>query len=391
MSLDLVTLGGQVREMARAVGTDARTLGARIGAARDLLLRESADWEFWRDEVEAVQARHAWLVGKPLEPFAAAYDLPSCPAAYAIAAADGSHIDMDRHGIADCWVINIGRVALIYGPEAGYRADTRPTLGYREDDLVLRDVRTGQEKTVTGDVLAARRDLFEGLGLANIALDLPPDLPRVALMDGTLIRWTLEKFEPWLKNQFLQDQLSYLETMRALPCPIASYWSRPRAAEVAGLAQFLLVQGDLDKWKELYPRHSDSPYRGVRDYLLFGDMLRDGQRSARFQSMSRINVTSYPHPHTIQFFYLKVAREIARVEFPAWVADESLDLLHAVVYDQCSRGMGYPVAVQRAHEQAVIHDGDRRQLESLIERLFARADVPALRSAKAISKLQPGL
>jgi hypothetical protein len=49
------------------------------------------------------------------------------------------------------------------------------------------------------------------------------------------------------------------------------------------------------------------------------------------------------------------------------------------------------VAVQRAHEKAVIHDGDRRQLESLIERLFARADVPAMRSAKVISKLQPGL
>ncbi len=88
---------------------------------------------------------------------------------------------------------------------------------------------------------------------------------------------------------------------------------------------------------------------------------------------------------------MKVGREIARVEFPAWVADESLDLLHAIVYDQCKRGMGYPVAVQRAHEQAVIHEGVRRQLEALIERLFARADVPTARSAKAVSKLHPGL
>jgi hypothetical protein len=107
--------------------------------------------------------------------------------------------------------------------------------------------------------------------------------------------------------------------------------------------------------------------------------------------MSRINVTSYPHPHTIRFFYLKVGREVARVEFPAWVADEALILLHAVVYDQCVRGMGYPVAVQRAHEQAVIHEGDRRQLESLIERLFTRAGIPAVRSAKSVSKLHPGL
>src|SRR5688572_4901232 len=128
MSLDLVALSGQVREMARAVGDDARTLGDRIDAARELLARESGDWEFWRDEVEASHANHAWLVARPLEPMAKAHDPPPCPRAYAVAAADGSQIDMDRHGIADCWVINIGRVALTYGPEAAFRAETRPTL-----------------------------------------------------------------------------------------------------------------------------------------------------------------------------------------------------------------------------------------------------------------------
>ena len=95
--------------------------------------------------------------------------MPCRPArsAYAVAAADGSQIDMDHHGIADCWVINIGRVALIYGPNAEYRAETRPTLGYSEDDLVLRDSHSDREVRVTGDVLAARRDQFEGLRLAE--------------------------------------------------------------------------------------------------------------------------------------------------------------------------------------------------------------------------------
>jgi hypothetical protein len=107
--------------------------------------------------------------------------------------------------------------------------------------------------------------------------------------------------------------------------------------------------------------------------------------------MSRINVEEYPHPHTIQFFYLKVGREIARVEFPAWVVEHDLDLVHALIYDQCQRGAGYPVAVQRAHEQAVIHDGDRRQMEALVERLLVTRDISATRSAKSISKLRPGL
>jgi hypothetical protein len=391
MSLDMLALGSQVREMAVALGDDVRTLADRIAAARDLLAAEAADWEFWRDAVDEGHSRQAWLIAKPLESMLARHDLPTCPSAYAVAGADGSQLDVDRHGIADCWVVNIGTAALIYGPEPSYRAASDPRLGYRDEDLTIQDRRGGREYSVTGPVLAAHRDLYEGLGLADVALTLPPDLPRVALQDGTLIRWTLQGFEPWLKDHFLGDYLSFLETMRALPCPLASYLSRPRSPEVIGLIQFLHVRGDWERWKADYPRRSMSPFRGVTDHLIFDALLQPGQRSARFQSMSKINVDQYPHPHTIEFFYLKVGREIARVEFPAWAAEGDLDLLHAVVYDQCQRGMGYPVALQRAHEQAVIHDGDRRQLEALIERLFAASTLPALRSAKSVSKLRPGL
>ena len=390
MSLDLLALGGQVRVMAQAVGDDVRGFLDRLRAARALLAAESADWEFWADDVEEKRLKLGWLVAKPLEPMVAIYDLPPVPAAYAIAASDGSQIDVDRHGIVDCWVINIGRAALVYGPDASFRADTRPTLGYLDNDLVLEDPKTRREYPVTGPVLAAHRDLYEGLQLAELALTLPPELPRVALQDGTLIRWALQGFDPWLRDHFLGDYLSVLAEMEALRCPLASYLSRPRSPEVTGLVQFLHVRGDAERWKVDYPRRSDSPYRGVSDHLLFGDLLRDGQRSARFQSMSRINVESYPPPHTIQFFYLKVGREVARVEFPAWVGDEWLDLLHAVVYDQCRRGLGYPAVLQRAHEQAVIHEADRRQLQALVERLFARQDIVPLRSAKAVSKLSPG-
>ena len=390
MSLDMLALGSQVRAMARDQADDSRMLADRIAAAQKQLAAEAADWEFWSDAIEAAHAQKVWLVAKPLEPMDTVYAAPACPREYSVAAADGSQIDLDSHGTAECWVINIGRAALTYGAQAAFRADTRPTLGYG-DDLTIRDQRSEREQAVTGEVLAARRDLFEGFGLVESALSLPSELPRIALMDGPLIRWTLGTLDPWLKDRFLQDQLSYLETMRALPCPLASYWSRPRSSEVAELARFLHLRGDVERWRSNSSRQGDNPYRGVRDHLLFSMLLADGQRSARFQSMSRINVVDYPHPHTIQFFYLKVGREIARVEFPAWVAEHNLDLLHAIVYDQCQRGAGYPVAVQRAHEQAVIHEGDRRQLQALIARLFAAVDVPAARSAKAISKLRPGL
>ncbi len=389
MTLDLLALGREARAMSGMLRDELRLLPARLAEARRLLRAEAHEWAYWHDLVEEQNRTAAWLTAQPLEPCDAVYDLPRCPRSYTVAASDGSQLDIDHHGIAACYVINVGTAVLQYGPEAYFRAESRPTLGYRDEDLYVRDPRSGREYAKEGALLAAERDVVEGLQLATTAMTLSDDRPRLALQDGTLIRWTLTGLEPFLRDHFLGDYLSYLETMRALACPTASYLSRPRSREVVGLVKLLLVQGDFTRWQAQYPERAADPLRNLVDTLLFEE-LADGQRSARFGSMSRINVDFYG-PHRVQFFYLRVGRELARVEFPAWVADaEQLDLLHGVVYDQCRRGMGYPNVLARAHEQAVIHGSERRQLNAVIERLFVQMDVPALRSAKATSKLRPG-
>jgi hypothetical protein len=375
--------------MSGALRDELRLLPQRIAQARRLLEVEADEWEYWRDVIEEQTRAASWLTAQPLEPCKACYDLPSCPSAYAVAATDGSQLDIDHHGIAACYVVNIGTAVLHYGPDAHYHAQSRPTLGYRDEDVFVRDPRSGREFAKEGVVLAAERDVAEGLQLAAAAMTLQDDRPRLALQDGTLIRWTLTGLDPFLRDHFLGDYLSYLETMRALDCPVASYLSRPRSREIVGLAKLFLVKGDFARWDAAYPERGDDPLRGIVDTLLFDD-LADGQRSARFGSMSRINVDFYG-PHRIQFFYLRVGRELARVEFPGWIVEAGhVDLLHALVYDQCQRGLGYPNVLARAHEQAVIHSDERRQLNALIERLFIQADVPSLRSAKASSKLRPG-
>ncbi len=388
MSLDLLSLGGQARAMSHDLRDEIARLPDRIAAARATLAAEAHEWEYWRDEVEAQSRTAAWLTAQPLEPLDATYDLPPCPAAYAVAAADGSQLDIDHHGIVACWVINIGTALLQYGLDAAYRAASRPLLGYRDDDLYLRDDANGREYAIEGQLLAARRDVEEGLALAALAQTLPADRPRLVLQDGTLIRWTLSSLDEFVRNHFLQQYLNQLDTMRSLPCPVASYLSRPRSREVIGLARLLLVRGNYQDWRARYPTRRDDPTRGLVDTLLF-EHLQDGQRSARWASTSRINVEYYGE-HRIQFFYLRVGREIARVEFPAWVAaPDQLELLHALVYDQCRRGPGYPNVLARAHEQAVIHSAERRHLAALIERQLIRADLPVARSAKAGSKLRP--
>jgi NurA-like 5'-3' nuclease len=92
--------------------------------------------------------------------------------------------------------------------------------------------------------------------------------------------------------------------------------------------------------------------------------------------------------HTVTFFYLRVDDEIARVELPCWLAArrEGVDLLHAVLVDQCSKGFGYPVALQEAHEQAVITTVDRRSFAALLERAVAESGIAPAGSAKSRSK-----
>jgi NurA-like 5'-3' nuclease len=69
------------------------------------------------------------------------------------------------------------------------------------------------------------------------------------------------------------------------------------------------------------------------------------------------------------------------------VADaQMLDTVHAIVYDQAMRGQGYPVALARAHEQAVIKASDRRTFLDMVEQSLLKNEIPALNSRKRDSK-----
>jgi hypothetical protein len=57
-----------------------------------------------------------------------------------------------------------------------------------------------------------------------------------------------------------------------------------------------------------------------------------------------------------------------------------------LIYDQCSKGQGYPVALARAHEQAIVRSADRRTFQRMVEGSLLRAELPATASLKRDSK-----
>ena len=213
-----------------------------------------------------------------------------------------------------------------------------------------------------------------------------------------MVRWTLAGAEKFVQQYFLQPYLSYLDEMRQRSIPVASYISRPRSPEVAGTIRLMfcpdvkIADGRGAKCNECSDAaagREPSCYvcQGMTDADILADFLQDGQRGPLFISMSRINVEAYG-PHLIHFFYMRVGREIARVEIPQWVAQsqEQVNLVHTIIYDQCLKGQGYPHALARAHEQAVVRAADRRAFLKMMENSLMRANLPASSSQKRSSK-----
>ena len=333
--------------------------------------------------------------GQPFRPHIR--DVPPRPAAYALVATDGSQIDVDRHGSVFCYLINIGRVYLRYGHAPTARLSSQPALYYEEEDLYLTD--GARRVAIEGNYLSARRDAEEGIVLAELAdTFLTDDLPAIAMQDGTLVRWTLSGAEKFVQEHFLRLYLRYLDHMRERGIPVVSYISRPRAPELVGMIR-LMYCPDVDLAKGRGARCSEcsdvqagrppscSICQGLVDADILAERLAEGQRGPLFVSMSRINVEAYG-PHLVHFFYMRVGRELARVELPRWVAQDpaQVDLAHTLVYDQCVKGAGYPVALARAHEQAIVRSADRRAFQQMVDGSLQRADLPHTTSRKRESK-----
>lgn len=402
MALDLAALSRQVRAMSGSLATEANDQRDRQTLALGRYLEEADAYQSWAQAVDLSRETAAWLLARPVEPLNTLHDLPPKPPDYMLVATDGSQIDIERHGMAACYVINIGRVFLRYGALPAAKLSSLPALYYREEDLYLTN---GVRRIpIEGNYLSARRDVEEGVALADLAEEfLTGELPCVALQDGTLVRWTLAGAEKFVQDHFLAPYLAYFDRLRERGIPVASYISRPRAPEVAGTIRLMLCP-DVDlaagrgakcsECSDSAAGRTPSCYvcQGLTDAEIMADMLGEGQRGPLFVSMSRINVESYG-PHLIHCFYMRVGREIARVEIPRWVAEDAaqVDLVHTVIYDQCIKGQGYPVALARAHEQAIIRAADRRAFLGIVEGSLLRAELPATASRKRESKEQQAL
>jgi len=315
---------------------------------------------------------------------------------FSVAATDGSYIRPDRHIPARFVVINVGSALLTYGDQPMAHLESKSHFYFREDEL--RIPHPFKDLHLEGEFLGARRTVLELEALVEVGTQ--GVRPVVGLQDGSLILWGLPTTDKpddiSVRDYFLRPFLGTLRKLRGQGIPVASYLSQPQSKDVVNSLRVEIcdnepVNCDKCSYVEKRQRPICSDLSELLDRQLFA-FLEPGERSDLFRSSSKILQVGYGE-HWISFFYLNMGGEIARLEVPQWVArdEEKLKLLHALVYDQCQRGRGYPSALQEAHEQAVITGPERRVVESLVEEALAKEGMVFARSGKATSKRERGV
>ncbi len=396
MGLDLHKVAAQLEGLVE--GLQAQGVGHSERLERSLATLASADAGAINQKRS--QGRVTWLVpGLPADTAAHISPTP-LPANYRAMAVDGSHIDVDRHLPVRCALVNISKVALQYGANPQARLESQPKLYASTEELALVDPEGAREQPLEGPLLGIKRSVDEVVALAELAEEATDDTPTLALVDGSLILWGLtgQAYPEYVRRALIGDGLlPALERLRSIaqrrPLALAAYVSLPRSTEVVNALRLSVCPYepvDCDRYCGTV-RPGERPcdvVGGLLDRELFAKVLAPGERSAAFTSTSSV-VRDYYGGHAVAFYYVNVGTEMARVEVPAWVAEDEalLVLTHSLLLDQYRKGLGYPVAIMEAHEQAVIGGHEREMFRQMVEDALTRQGLDVYTSEKARSKM----
>ncbi|MDM9384187.1 DNA double-strand break repair nuclease NurA [Chlorogloeopsis sp. ULAP01] len=424
--LDLNKLARQMQGLSQHLTLEAAASRQRLELAQQYLCKA------YDSQAELVQQQEKWrdrilfANATPLEPLNTCIDIPVPPKVHTVIATDGSQIAPNHHEIAYCYLLNIGRVVLHYGQNKHPLLDSLPEVFYRPEDLYV----SRQWGIRTEEWMSYRRTASEAMVLAELACSVvedtetrghgdtenqedkgtqghgdtgneenkgtredntltspsslsspspntPSRIPTLAMVDGSLIYWFLEQLPFDARDRILPPILEAWRQMRDAQIPLMGYLSASRNIEGINFLRLLACTHPAPDCMSFCPNQLDKVpckvFEPLRDSTLWATQLKPGQRSPLWRSNARI--LDLYQGEQVYFCYVHVGAEIARIEVPAWVAenkplfDESLGLMLA----QVQKGYGYPVAIAEAHNQAVVRGGDRTRFFALLERQMIKA------------------
>lgn len=390
--LDLTKLALQMQGISQHLAQEAIASRQRLERVQQLLARAIRRQDVLVEQRREWGDRLGFAAAEPVEPLETMVEVGPAPALHSVIATDGSQMAPNHHEIAYCYLLNVGRVVLHYGQACAPLLDSLPEVVYRAEDLYLSrqwGVRTeewmGYQRTVSESAVLA--DLVQEVvspgAIASAAGEVvQPSLfesaPCLAMVDGSLIYWFLEGLPAEARDRILPPILAAWEQIRQLGVPLVSYLSASRSTEALNFFRLeSCPYPNPDCATHCAGAADNAPcqvFSPLRDSLLWASSLKPGFRGPLWRSWARI-LDLYEEPQRIYFCYLHVGSEVARVEFPAWVAEDRalLDSALRLTLAQVQKGYGYPVALAEAHNQAVVRGGDRVRFFALLEQQMLRA------------------
>lgn len=385
--LDLIKLARQLQDIGQHLNDEASAARLRLERAQTLLQQARERQPELVDQQQAWRDRLGFTAAEPLEPLDTRIDLTSAPAIHTVIATDGSQIAPSHHEIAYCYLINVGRVVLHYGQNRHPLLDSAPEVFYRPEDLygsrqwgIRTEEWMGYRRTVSEAVVLAElgRSLkAEGKANGKQSTEAKNFSPALAMVDGSLIHWFLEPLPTEARDRLLPPMLQAWSQLKEARIPLVGYLSAARSGEALNFLRLHTCPYLAPDCTTHCPGSTEQApcqvFAPLRDTALWELLLQPGQRGAIWRSSAKI-LECYGE-HTICFCYVHMGSEIARVEFPLWVAKDPalLDAALSLTLTQVQKGYGYPVALAEAHNQAVVRGGDRARFFAMLEQQMIRA------------------
>jgi len=316
------------------------------------------------------------LFGTPIEIPGRAIKVEKEISDYTAIAADGSEVSINEDFFFPYYIINIGFIALKYGKDHFFFADSNAKIYFEENELYEK---VGDKSfLVRGELLSSKMLLEESKKLEELLKDFyTVEVPVLALFDGTLIQWEIKETSETYKNNFVKNFQRMILKALQLKAPLAGYISGTRSRDVMEMIRIFLEMKGEDFDKQLLSI--------IKDADIFKIILRKGERSAMFRSNAPI-LNLYKAP--IYFFFLNVGSEVVRIEIPEFIAfdNDLLEITCALILSQSKKGGGYPVALKEAHEQAVIKSSERVFIEELFIDFLRKKGIIFNQNYKFLSK-----
>ena len=388
MPLDYLSVKQQIQKVARRAPAEQERMQQLRQQARDLLNQQAHNGAELCAKVELAASRDSALrAAKPgKEALTQSFLCPAPLEQSSVIAADGSQISPSRHEAVNYFLINVGAIHM--HPGSGDAPNT-----HTFSDLHVQ--KYGEGGSFGNDQVGQMRDKAERLRLVEMVGEAQIQ-PAITLVDGPLELWGGRDRDPAQQAGFLKNLEEYLDALKqtqALGALTAGYEDKSRRDLVVRCLEI----GQLPR-EQIEGGRFERGLRGVLDRDLFADLLAPGERSAVIEIQHQFAEKYYAGPLALHCFYLKIGREeayeLARVEVPGWVAEdtEALDAVHATLVEQCrlTGSRPYPYALHRAHEIAVVSHEERKQVTQMLMAGLQAAgvDVGTISNKQALKELE---